>query len=253
MQILTRLNKVIAHSEYGFTPVGNSAICAATHECYDDALIVEVDCVPTDIDRYDYYYVNGKFIKGDSNSTIRETHKRGKLQFWVGTKEEYLALTDEERNNLYAIITDDTTKEDIDKRITNLTERVAKLEPNTITDLPLTIGTSFGTFDLLESVFASNLVANIRISLSATDVEIVRFKTKPFSFSNAGVIATYCESYEIATASHSDGAISGFAHARSDKLVFAASKTAPTVLHVGRTETTAGYKVELLSVTKVQS
>lgn len=64
MQILTRLNKVIAYSEYGYTPVGDSAICSKTNECYNNALIVNVDCVPTDIDLYEYYYVNGKLVKG---------------------------------------------------------------------------------------------------------------------------------------------------------------------------------------------
>lgn len=65
MQILTRLNKVIAYSTHGYVPVGNSAICVATNECHDNALITTVDCVPTDIDQYDYYYIDGKFIKGD--------------------------------------------------------------------------------------------------------------------------------------------------------------------------------------------
>lgn len=64
MQILTRLNKVIAYSETGYIPVGNTAICIATNDCYDDALIVDVDCVPTDIDKSDYYYINGRFVKG---------------------------------------------------------------------------------------------------------------------------------------------------------------------------------------------
>jgi hypothetical protein len=107
MQILTRFNKVIAYNEYGYTPVGNSAICAVTGECHHDVLIVTVDYVPTDIDYYDYYYINGKFIKGSSNSIIVETNKRKKLQFWVGTQMEYAELSPEDRRDLFAIITDD--------------------------------------------------------------------------------------------------------------------------------------------------
>lgn len=117
MQILTRFNKVIAYSPYGYTPVGNSAICAVTNECYDDALIVTVERIPTDIDRYDYYYINGKFIKGSPNSVLREANNYNKLQLWVGTQAEYNALKDEEKTNLFALITDDTTYDDLDRRI----------------------------------------------------------------------------------------------------------------------------------------
>lgn len=64
MQILTRLNKVIAYSEQGYVPVGNSALCVGTKKCYDDVLITDVDCVPTDIAKCEYYYIDGKFFKG---------------------------------------------------------------------------------------------------------------------------------------------------------------------------------------------
>lgn len=135
MQILTRLNKVIAYSAHGYTPVGNSAICAVTGNCYDNALITTVDCVPTDIDCYNYYYINGKFVKEDDNSKIRETNNNDKMQMWVGTLAEYNKLTADQRKNLFAVITDDTTKEAIftaieglNVDIANLGERAKELE-----------------------------------------------------------------------------------------------------------------------------
>lgn len=108
MQILTRLNKVVAYSTYDFIPVGNAAICAATNERFDDVIIVTVDCVPTDIDHYDYYYINGKFLKEGSNSTIREINGHKKLRFWVGTKEKFSALSEEikKQENLLTLFTD---------------------------------------------------------------------------------------------------------------------------------------------------
>ena len=40
-----------------------------------------------------------------------EQNSGSPLKFWVGTQEEYEALPEEERENVFAIITDDTTKE----------------------------------------------------------------------------------------------------------------------------------------------
>lgn len=69
MQIVTRLNKVIAYSEHGYVPVGHSVVCSRTGECHENALVVTVDCVPTDIDSYEYYYLNGKFVKDCAKTT----------------------------------------------------------------------------------------------------------------------------------------------------------------------------------------
>ena len=132
MQILTRLNKVIAYSEQGYIPVGNSAVCVATQECYNDALIVTVDCVPTDIDSYNYYYINGKFIKEGSNSVIREVNHHSELQFWVGTQEEYAKLTSDEKQGLFAIITNDTTKATLDAAIKALQDTVNGIKIGTV-------------------------------------------------------------------------------------------------------------------------
>jgi hypothetical protein len=78
MQILTRLNKVIAYSEHEYIPVGNSAVCPTSGECHNDALITTVDYVPTDIDKFEYYYIGGKFIKGSANPEPLNTTLKGK-------------------------------------------------------------------------------------------------------------------------------------------------------------------------------
>lgn len=129
MQVLTMFNKVVAYNEHGYTPVGNAAICAATGECHKDVLITTVDCVPTDIDYYDYYYINGKFIKGGPKSELRETNNNDKMSFWIGTKAEYEAIPQESiiENCLY-ITTDDTLLEDIHTMRKNLEE--GKYVPN---------------------------------------------------------------------------------------------------------------------------
>lgn len=114
MQILTRYNKVIAYSSNNYIPVGSTAICAITGERYDDVLITNVDCVPTDIDMYEYYYVNGKFIKGCSNSEIRETNSYEKLRFWVGETTEFKESAPKEGFTVH-IFTDDDTLEKIVK------------------------------------------------------------------------------------------------------------------------------------------
>lgn len=79
MQILTRLNKVVAYSENGYTPIGNSAVCMATGESYDNALIVVVECVPTDIDQYEYHYMDGKFVKGDKKAAGKRVTGGGEV------------------------------------------------------------------------------------------------------------------------------------------------------------------------------
>lgn len=109
MQILTRFNKVIAYSPSGYTPVGNSAICAVTNDCYHDVLIVNVDCVPTDINHYEYYYVDGKFIKGCSKTEFVETNKYDTMRRWVGTQAEYDAIEVKDIKTFY-YITDGTSQ-----------------------------------------------------------------------------------------------------------------------------------------------
>lgn len=50
------------------------------------------------------------------------------LRLFVGTKAEYDALTDEQKANLFAIITDDNTKEDILAEIGEVREQIVDLE-----------------------------------------------------------------------------------------------------------------------------
>lgn len=157
MQILTRFNKVIAYSKYDYIPIGNSAVCAATNESYDDVLIVTVDCIPTDIDYYDYYYVNGRFIKGDSNSVIREINKRKKLQFFIGTKEEYNALPEETRTQgLFAIFTDDNTDAEVIRK-----PNTPQVDPSTGM-LHFSRGTLL-TLCALDSVKVNQIISGITI------------------------------------------------------------------------------------------
>lgn len=58
--------------------------------------------------------------------TIKTINGKG-LKFFVGTQAEYEALTDEDKENLFAIITNDTTKEGIIQAITNLQNDLKKL------------------------------------------------------------------------------------------------------------------------------
>lgn len=88
MRILTRLNKVVAYSDQTYIPIGNSALCAITGECYDNVLITKVDYVPTDIDKYEYYYIDGQFIKGSS----RYASEFGKV-LWQGSASQLHTLT----------------------------------------------------------------------------------------------------------------------------------------------------------------
>ena len=77
MQIVTRFNKVIAYNEGGYTLVGNSAVSNTTDECYDEASVITVNGVPTDIDDYEYYYIGGRFVKGDAKAL----NKRGDTMY----------------------------------------------------------------------------------------------------------------------------------------------------------------------------
>lgn len=102
MQILTRLNKVIAYDEQGYIPVGNSAVCITSQECYIDALISTVDCLPTDIEQYEYHYIDGKFIKGDVRVSIFPDEALNQKWDWSSVIER-LSPTDGDlvRGNIY--------------------------------------------------------------------------------------------------------------------------------------------------------
>ena len=61
---------------------------------------------------------------------IKDQNGGAGLKFWIGTNAEYNALTDKEESCFY-IITDDTTNEDIDKAIAEVTEKIKTLESET--------------------------------------------------------------------------------------------------------------------------
>lgn len=130
MQILTRLNQVIAYSTHDYIPVGNTAVCPVTGERYDDAHIVSVDCVPTDIDCYNYHYIDGKFVKGYSKFELRETNRCKHLFFWVGTQAEYDVLP-EKLENCFYIITDDKSEKDLMEAIDQISKRPYMVEQGT--------------------------------------------------------------------------------------------------------------------------
>ena len=71
-----------------------------------------VDYLQTDENTIYRDSTNGK-VKVFGVKTINDTT----LKFFVGTQSEYEALTDVQKQDLFAIITDDTTREDYDARI----------------------------------------------------------------------------------------------------------------------------------------
>lgn len=60
-------------------------------------------------------------------TTIKTINNKA-LKFFVGEQSEYNALTEEQKSNLFAIITNDTTKEGIENAIRELSERADTLE-----------------------------------------------------------------------------------------------------------------------------
>lgn len=56
--------------------------------------------------------IRNSFVEGEGLSI--KTVNGGKLKFFVGTEEEYKALPDEEKENLFALFTDDTSQAEFD-------------------------------------------------------------------------------------------------------------------------------------------
>lgn len=65
MYIALRHNKVVHYSQNAYDRVGSTLVCEAEGISIDSATMAQVDAVPTDIDEYDYYYIEGNFIKED--------------------------------------------------------------------------------------------------------------------------------------------------------------------------------------------
>ena len=90
------------------------------------------------------------YIPKTSVNGIVEQHYGDELKLWVGTQAEYDALTDEERTNCFALISDDPTYKSIQTELTkhnqsieNLNERLEKLgfREGSITVSPLVTAT----------------------------------------------------------------------------------------------------------------
>lgn len=65
MYIVLRHNKILDYCEEKYICVGPTVICQSKEIAFDCATFVEVDSVPTDINQYDYFYIEGNFVKED--------------------------------------------------------------------------------------------------------------------------------------------------------------------------------------------
>lgn len=65
MQIAVRHGKVIDYCKDVYICIDCVAINNTSRKAFDDCHVYNVQSIPTDIDDYDYYYINGKFIKED--------------------------------------------------------------------------------------------------------------------------------------------------------------------------------------------
>lgn len=78
----------------------------------------------------DYLLTDESTIHRDTNGDLSvigvKTINNTLLKFFVGTREQYDALSEVEKANLFALITDDTSKEDIENAIKNIEDNYAK-------------------------------------------------------------------------------------------------------------------------------
>lgn len=68
MYIAVRGNKVLDYSKHAYVCVGPTLVSPSKGISFDSATAVSLspNCqIPTDIDEFDYYYVENKFVKGD--------------------------------------------------------------------------------------------------------------------------------------------------------------------------------------------
>lgn len=94
----------------------------------------------------------------DSGSAIK-TIDGSSLKFFVGTQAEYDALTDTEKNNVFALITDDISKEDILEAIEKL--KTDKVDKSVIAGLTSTVENHTTTIGKLETDVESILGGNV--------------------------------------------------------------------------------------------
>ena len=89
-----------------------------------------------------FCHLNGYAVKDATarkmieNLQVINTVSGGKLRFFVGTEEEYTLLDEALKENVFAIITDDKSKEEIESAISSLSEGMNSIgeEVNLITN-----------------------------------------------------------------------------------------------------------------------
>lgn len=80
MQIIIRHNKVIDYCEEGYLCMGATAICESKGVAFDACTIATVADLPSDINDYDYFYINGKFVKEGLKSANNQ-HNHNDIYF----------------------------------------------------------------------------------------------------------------------------------------------------------------------------
>ena len=63
MQILTRHNRVIDACATGYIYMGGYVLCEEKQKAFYDCTPVTVNAIPNDLEFYDYYYIDGKFVR----------------------------------------------------------------------------------------------------------------------------------------------------------------------------------------------
>lgn len=67
------------------------------------------------------------FVSGGYVEALKELNVGGKFTFWIGTQEQYNAITEKVANCLY-LITDDATTDEIDEAIANIQNRLNEID-----------------------------------------------------------------------------------------------------------------------------
>lgn len=109
---------VICEDNCKFEGMTKEQICAAIYNAVNDGSIGDIDA---------------GFI------TTIKTINGNPLKFFVGTQNEYERLNEDQRENLFAVITNDTAKDGIDERLDTLSLALEQLAPK-VNELERTVG-----------------------------------------------------------------------------------------------------------------
>lgn len=127
-----------------------------------------VDNVETQVGEFVNDYVESGLVK-----TVKTINEKS-FRYFVGTQSEYDALTDAEKENLFAIITDDVTKEELMARLNEVEQTVLGYDeiidsiPDNFAKETLLYGEDYG--------FAANGVNWTTMSVDFGDILGKRFK-----------------------------------------------------------------------------